>query len=144
MGGGEPQGPAPDATGDARSGRVSVLVVDDEPTIRDWVSRALDRAGIDVVAAESGRLALRLVADGVVSPTVLLTDLEMPGMGGVELAARLHALRPELRIVMMTGDPERAAEARDRSQIVAAVLDKPFLIEDLVAAVRPDPERAVR
>jgi DNA-binding LytR/AlgR family response regulator len=65
----------------------------------------------------------------------------MPGMGGVELAARMHALRPEMRIVMMTGDPARAAAARDRSAIVAAVLDKPILIADLVAAVRPDPER---
>jgi len=61
-------------------------------------------------------------------------------MGGVELAARIHAIRPGIRIVMMTGDIGRAAAARERSTIVAAVLDKPILMSDLVAAVRPDPE----
>jgi DNA-binding NtrC family response regulator len=65
-------------------------------------------------------------------------------MGGVELAARIHALRPGMRIVMMTGDPGKAASAREHSTIVAAVLDKPILIEDLIAAVRPDPEHATR
>jgi CheY-like chemotaxis protein len=63
-------------------------------------------------------------------------------MGGVELAARIHALRPGIRIVMMTADAERAAEARDRSPIVAVVLGKPMPIADLVAAVRPDVEHA--
>ena len=140
MAGGQPQRPAPGASDDA-PGRIVVLVVDDEPSIRSFIARALERVGIEVVAAENGRKALRLVADGEVRPTVLVTDLEMPGMGGVELAARMHALRPEMRIVMMTGDPARAAAARDRSTIVAAVLDKPILIADLVAAVRPGPER---
>jgi len=141
MAGGQPEGPAPAASDDGRSGRVVVLVVDDEALIRSWVVRALEHAGIEAVAAENGRKALRLVADGDARPTVLLTDLEMPAMGGVELAARMHALRPGIRIVMMTGDVERAAAARERSEIVAAVLDKPILIADLVAAVRPDPER---
>jgi two-component system cell cycle response regulator CpdR len=141
MAGGEPRGSAPGASDDARSGRIVVLVVDDEPSIRAWIARALERAGIDVVVAADGRQALRIIADDQVRPTVLLTDLEMPAMGGVELAARIHALRPAIRIVMMTGDAGRAAAARDRSPMVAAVLDKPILIADLVAAVRPDPER---
>jgi CheY-like chemotaxis protein len=139
-GGGRERGPgASDAPG-----TLTVLVVDDEQAIRDWVGRALARAGIDVVVAADGREALRMVADGVVRPNVLLTDLEMPRMGGVELAARMDALRPGIRIVMMTGDPVRAAEARERSEIVAAVLDKPFVIADLVAAIRPRPEPATR
>ena len=141
MAGGQPPEPAPGASDDAPPGRVVVLVVDDEAMIRSFIVRALERVGIDAVEAEDGRRALRLVADGRVRPTVLLTDLEMPGMGGVELAARLHALRPDVRIVMMTGNVERAAAARDRSEIVAAVLDKPILISDLLAAVRPDSER---
>jgi two-component system cell cycle response regulator CpdR len=144
MAGGQPRGPAPVASDDARSGRIVVLVVDDEPSIRAWIARALERAGIDAVVAADGRQALRLIADDQVRPTVLLTDLEMPAMGGVELAARIHALRPGIRIVMMTGDPGRAAAARDRGPMVAAVLDKPILIADLVAAVRPDTERVGR
>jgi two-component system cell cycle sensor histidine kinase/response regulator CckA len=108
------------------------------------VTRALGRSGIEVVAAETGRHALRLVADGTVRPDVLLTDLEMPTMSGVELAARMDSLRPGIRIVMMTGDVGRAAAAREHSSIVAAVLDKPMLVSDLLAAIRPDAEHAVR
>ena len=141
MAGGEPREPAPDAS-DAPASGPTVLVVDDEPVVRAWIARALARAGIHSVAAADGRQALRLIADGTARPDVLLTDLEMPAMGGVELAARIHALRPGMRIVMMTGDPGKAASAREHSTIVAAVLDKPILIEDLIAAVRPDPEHA--
>jgi CheY-like chemotaxis protein len=139
MAGGEQ--PAPDASV-APAGGPTVLVVEDEPVVRAWIARALARAGIHSVVAADGRQALRLVADGTARPDVLLTDLEMPSMGGVELAARIHALRPGMRIVMMTGDPGKAASAREHSMIVAAVLDKPILIADLIAAVRPDPEHA--
>jgi CheY-like chemotaxis protein len=143
MAGGQTREPGPGASDDAPSGRFTVLVVDDEPVVRSWIARALERAGIETVTAATGKEALRVVADGVARPDVLLTDLEMPTMGGVELAARIHALRPGIRIVMMTGNPVRAAEARERSAIVAAVLDKPITIAELVAAVRPDLERAV-
>jgi CheY-like chemotaxis protein len=144
MAGGEPRDPAPDASDDAPAGGLIVLVVDDEPVVRAWIARALTRSGIHVVVAADGRQALRLIADGTVRADVLLTDLEMPAMGGVELAARIHALRPTMRIVMMTGDPGKAASARERSTIVAAVLDKPIMIADLIAAVRPDAEHATR
>ena len=140
MVGGQSREPALSASGDAPSARITVLVVDDEPLIRAWIAQALGRFGIDAVLAADGRQAIRLVTDGVILPQVLLTDLEMPSMGGVELAARIHAIRPGIRIVMMTGDIGRAAAARERSTIVAAVLDKPILMSDLVAAVRPDPE----
>ncbi|HZC33312.1 MAG TPA: response regulator [Candidatus Bathyarchaeia archaeon] len=142
MAGGQPREPGPSALDDATSAGITVLVVDDEPAIRTWVERVLARWGIDAVLAADGRQALRLVADGTVRPDVLLTDLEMPSMGGVELAARMHALRPGMRIVMMTGDAGRAAAARERSSLVAVVLDKPILISDLIAAVRPDMEHA--
>jgi CheY-like chemotaxis protein len=144
MAGGEPHEPGLDASDDTAPSRFTVLVVDDEPAIRTWVTRALGRSGIEVVAAETGRHALRLVADGTVRPDVLLTDLEMPTMSGVELAARMDSLRPGIRIVMMTGDVGRAAAAREHSSIVAAVLDKPMLVSDLLAAIRPDAEHAVR
>jgi CheY-like chemotaxis protein len=122
--------------GDAVTGPV-VLVVDDEPVIRAYVARALTLAGMDVAVAASGREALRLVADGQVRPAVVVTDIEMPGMTGIELAARLLALRPTIRIVMMTADPERAAAARGHPSIVDEVLEKPVRMAELVQAVRP-------
>jgi DNA-binding NtrC family response regulator len=59
-------------------------------------------------------------------------------MSGIELAARLLAVRPNVRVVMMTGDPTRAAAARERTSIVATVLMKPLATGDLLAAVGPD------
>jgi CheY-like chemotaxis protein len=114
-----------------------VLVVDDEPVVRAYVARALTLAGMEVAVAPDGRRALRLIADGAVQPSVVVTDIEMPGMTGIELAARLLAMRPDLRIVMMTGDPERADAARRHPSIVDEVLLKPVRPADLVAAVRP-------
>jgi CheY-like chemotaxis protein len=138
MGGHRPreEGPGERAPGDD-PGR-TVLVVDDEPVVRSWVLRVLELAAIPAAEARDGREALRLVADGRVRPAILLTDIDMPGMSGVELAARLAALRPGLRVVMMTGDPRRAAEARGHPSIVEAVLLKPMGGDELLAALRPD------
>jgi two-component system cell cycle response regulator CpdR len=113
----------------------SVLVVDDDPSIRDFVVRALRRHDCDVRAAAGGREALRLVADGTFRPATLLTDIDMPDMTGIELAARLAALRPGLRIVMMTGDQLSAAAARARPDMVADVLLKPMTVAELLEAV---------
>lgn len=122
--------------GDATA-ELAVLVVDDEPVVRAFVARILTLAGMEVAVAASGREALRLVADGRLRPAVVVTDIEMPEMTGIELAARLLALRPAIRIVMMTGDPERAAAARGHPSIVDEVLLKPVRSADLVLAVRP-------
>jgi len=121
---------------DAGDGPV-VLVVDDEPVFRAYVARALTLADCEVAVAASGKEALRLVAEGRVRPAVVVTDIEMPEMTGIELAARLLALRPAIRVVMMTGDAARAEAARGHPSIVDAVLMKPMQPRDLVAAVRP-------
>jgi DNA-binding response OmpR family regulator len=114
----------------------AVLIVDDDPVVRSDIARALTRAGFGVATAGSGRQALRLVADGQVMPAILVTDIELAGMTGVELAARLLAVRPAVRVVMMTGDPNRAASARRHPSIVDRVLDKPMALDELVATVR--------
>ncbi|MBA2380787.1 MAG: hypothetical protein H0V73_01635 [Chloroflexi bacterium] len=64
-------------------------------------------------------------------------------MSGIELAARLLALRPTVRIVMTTGDSERAEAARRHPSIVDEVLLKPVRHEELVRAVRPSAERTL-
>jgi two-component system OmpR family response regulator len=126
----------PQTRSDAGGGLV-VLVVDDEAVIRAFVARALTLAGFEVAVAADGPEALRLVAEDRVRPSVVVTDIEMPGMTGIELAARLLALRPALRIVMMTGDKARAKAARGHPSIVDEVLLKPMRIEALVRAVQP-------
>lgn len=114
---------------------LTILVVDDDAVIRALVARTLTLARFDVATASCGRDALRLVAEGRVLPAVLVTDIEMPEMNGVELAARLLALRPALRVVMMTADHDRAERARHHPSIVDSVLLKPIPLDDLVRAV---------
>ena len=115
----------------------TVLVVDDdEAIVRADVARILSRAGFAVSVADSGRAALRLVAEGRIRPAVVVTDIERPEMSGVELAARLLAIRPTVRIVMMTRDPERAASARNHPSIIDVVLLKPIHADELIEAVR--------
>ena len=131
-----------DETGSGEAAGLSVLVVDDEPVIPADVARGVTLAGLEVAVAARGREALRLVADDRVRPAVVVTEIEMPGMTGIELAARLLAMRPALRIVMTTADPERAEAARRHPSIVDRVLLKPIRVEDLVDAVRPTAGRA--
>jgi len=135
---GDPRPPSPERPSIGRSSPAqsgSVLIVGEDPALRDLLARTLRRGGADVATAGAGREALRMVADGRVRPSVLLTDIEMPGMSGIELAARATALRPGIRIVMMTGDPDRAAEARRHGDLVHAVLLKPVSLPELVAAI---------
>jgi CheY-like chemotaxis protein len=137
MGGDTPQEQTPGDRWTAGESPCTVLVVDGDPGARSWILRALELASIPAVEARDGRDAHRLVADGRVRPDVLLTDIAMPGMSGVELAARLRALCPGLRVVMMTGDPSSAEIARAHETVVDTVLLKPMAGEDLVAAIRP-------
>jgi CheY-like chemotaxis protein len=129
-GGGE-TGPPPSAPRTS----TRVLVVDDEPAVRRFVADALARSGYDVVVAGNGREALARVYADHESPALLITDIEMPGMSGVELAARVRADRPGIRVVLMTGREASAARARERAGLVEAVLLKPFALAELLDAV---------
>jgi CheY-like chemotaxis protein len=111
----------------------SILVVDDDPATLTLID-PLRRAGAEVTALTGGREALRAVADGFCRPTLLLTGIDMPGMTGIELSARVRALRPGIRVVMMTANPASAAAARDRPDLVMRVLLKPVAIAELLEA----------
>jgi two-component system cell cycle response regulator CpdR len=129
------------AAGDtAGSGRLRathhpVLVVDDDPLIVALVTRLLRSHGAEVVGAAGGREALRTLYTHVPAPSVLLTDVDMAGMSGIELAARVTADRPAVVVVLMTGDPETRDEARRRPELVHAVLLKPFELDELLDVV---------
>jgi CheY-like chemotaxis protein len=112
-----------------------VIVVDDEPAIRRAVGEMLRARGHEVILAGGGPEALRAVYERSSAPAVLVADITMPGMTGIELAARLRAVRPAIRVVLMTGLPDSAELARDRPELVSAVLVKPFSAAELLAAV---------
>jgi PAS domain S-box-containing protein len=114
-----------------RSGRI--LLVEDEPGLRDIAQRVLARSGFDVTVAAGPDEAI-LAAGSMTEPIdLLLTDVVMPGMRGPELAIRLRSTRPGLRVLLVSGYAEEIVEgARDDS---LPFLAKPFSAESLLAAV---------
>jgi signal transduction histidine kinase/ActR/RegA family two-component response regulator len=120
------------------SARQKVLVVDDQPELAAAVRRLLDR-DFEVLTAVGAEEALAMFAEhsGV---EVVLTDICMPGIGGIELAARLRQMKPSIAIVYMTGYSDDEAIAREVESGMARMIHKPFdragLRREIVAASR--------
>jgi two-component system, cell cycle sensor histidine kinase and response regulator CckA len=126
-----------DATeeGAAPMGRGTVLLVEDERAVRGVVRRQLERAGYAVREAASGAEALRLVLDGADPIDVVLTDVVMPEQNGRVLAERIARIRPELRVVFMSGYTDDEIVRRGLLTPGAVLLQKPFTPEALAAAI---------
>jgi DNA-binding response OmpR family regulator len=107
-------------------------VVDDDATLREIVAEALEEAGYPVVTAADGADALAVVAQG--RPSLLVTDLHMPNLDGVELIEALHILGYDPPVIMVTGTTRTPYEIADEIG-VDACLTKPFDLETLLAVV---------
>jgi PAS domain S-box-containing protein len=108
---------------------VTVLVVEDEPGVRGLVSAALRREGYLVLQAESGKAAIDAAAQaGRID--VLLTDIAMPGMSGIELATTLARTQSHMRVIVMSGHPPSLVSL-PKLQRPVEFLGKPFTPRDL-------------
>jgi DNA-binding NtrC family response regulator len=87
----------------SRRGTETVLLVEDEPAVRALVRAVLERQGYTVLVAENAAAAEELLSRDPGPVHVLLTDLVMPGMNGRELASRVAALHPSIKLVFMSG-----------------------------------------
>ncbi|HTS00498.1 MAG TPA: PAS domain S-box protein [Bacteroidota bacterium] len=131
--------PAPREAGtEARvaGGRETILVVDDEETIRFLVRDILEEIGYTVLAAPDGREALALYARSRGNIDLVILDMTMPGLGGKETFVRLKGIDPRVRAILSTGyaEDERAREMLALG--VRAFVQKPYRVEELAAAVR--------
>ncbi len=111
----------------------TVLLVEDDRAVRLVVERALRRHGLDVVTASDGGLALDLLAGTPVD--ILVSDVVMPGIDGVELLEAIRVRRPDLPVVLMSGYAE-PPQRRALDGAGAVFLAKPFTADDLLDAVR--------
>jgi DNA-binding NtrC family response regulator len=112
---------------------MKILLVDDEPGILLTLAANLELDGFDVSTAENGEAALELF--GRETFDLVLSDVRMPGMNGVELFRRIREMRPDFPVVLMTGF---ALEELIHDAIVEgvfAVLPKPFDVEEVVASL---------
>lgn len=114
-------------------GRGTILVVDDERTIRGVAQRMLERAGFRVLLAEDGRQAAEVFREHAGEIAAVLLDLTMPRMGGEEAYRELRRVRPDVRVLMMSGYNEFEIQARFAGKGLAGFLQKPFKSEELLA-----------
>jgi CheY-like chemotaxis protein len=117
-------------------GDETILLVEDDPAVRTLAHRVLTGAGYRVLVAEHGGDALRLVQATREPIALLVTDVVMPGMGGHPLAQRLIALRPELRVLFLSGYTDEAIVHHGVLQAGTPFLQKPFPPEGLLRKIR--------
>ncbi|HEY7764282.1 MAG TPA: response regulator [Aestuariivirgaceae bacterium] len=110
-----------------------ILLAEDDDDMRRFLVRALERAGHDVTSFSEGASAFEEVKQA--SFDLLLTDIVMPEMDGIELARRAAELDPSLKIMFITGFAAVALNPDSRAPKDAKVLSKPFHLKDLVSEV---------
>jgi DNA-binding NtrC family response regulator len=113
--------------------RKRVLVVDDEEGMRITLAANLELEGYEVVEAGSGARALALVAEQPFS--LVVTDIRMPGMNGVELLRQIRRIRPDLAVIMMTGFAVEDLVEEGILEGAYTVLEKPFSMEVVAEVV---------
>ena len=125
------RGPARDLTG-----RGTILLVEDEDAVRTFAARALSMRGYSVLEASGGAAALEIVRahDGPIG--LIVTDVVMPLMDGPTLVKEAKAIRPDLRVIYISGYAEDAFRRSDENREAVHFLPKPFSLKQLAAKVK--------
>ena len=111
---------------------IKILLAEDDAVMREYLTRALERSGYSVSAVDRGTAALPLLEQETFD--LLLTDIVMPEMDGIELAQKASELVPNLRVMFITGFAAVTLKA-GREVPHARILSKPFHLRELVAEV---------
>ncbi len=109
-----------------------ILLAEDDDSLRGFLARALVRAGYEVTACADGEEAVTHLSENW---DLLLTDIVMPGMDGIEVARQAAARQPDMRIMFITGFAAVALAAADRTPAGAKVLSKPIHLREIVGEV---------
>jgi PAS domain S-box-containing protein len=117
-------------------GTETILLVEDQDGIRELVLEFLQQHGYSVLHAADGNEALKIANEYRDSIHLLLTDVVMPNIGGLELARRLNQPRPEMKVLYMSGYPDHATWSSELVDESVAVLQKPFPLETLAHKIR--------
>ena len=111
-----------------------ILLAEDDESMREFLAKALRRAGHEVYPVGDGLDALERLSDAPID--LLLADVVMPGLDGIELARRASKQQPGIKVMFITGFAAVALRAREKSgRRDARVLSKPFHLRDLVNQV---------
>jgi two-component system, cell cycle response regulator CpdR len=111
---------------------IRILLAEDDDVMRQYLARALDKSGYSVTAVDRGTAAIPLLESETFD--LLLTDIVMPEMDGIELAQRASVMAPQMRVMFITGFAAVTLKA-GKTVPQAKVLSKPFHLRDLVLEV---------
>ena len=130
----DPPGPLPPEglSGDGRS----ILLVDDELMVMDLMQAMLDSMGHRVTARTSSIEALKAFQADPCKYDLVITDLTMPNMNGLQLAGRLHEIRPDIKIIMFTGFSDKLNSEQLKAYGIDGLLHKPALSSELAQKIR--------
>ncbi|WP_051822171.1 PocR ligand-binding domain-containing protein [Desulfonatronum thiodismutans] len=117
-------------------GDETILVVDDEPEIRDLTQEALEALGYTIKNAASGEEALRIYQEHGQSLDLVLLDLNMPGMGGYKCLQELSRMNPSVKVVISSGYSANGNADAAQTAGAAGFIGKPYQLKDLAAVVR--------
>ena len=112
---------------------IRILLAEDDKVMREYLTRALERSGYAVSAVDRGTDAIPLLESERFD--LLLTDIVMPEMDGIELARRATEIDPDLKVMFITGFAAVALNPDSKAPRDAKVLSKPFHLRDLVNEV---------
>jgi CheY-like chemotaxis protein len=129
------EAPAP-GTRRATQGGKTLLLVEDEPQVRESVRRLLELQGYTVLEAQSGEDALQLYDRNAAGIDLVITDVTMPGISGYELVQQLRARAPGLRVLFMSGYADRATASNGGTGRGTGFVQKPFDVKTLIQRVR--------
>jgi PAS domain S-box-containing protein len=135
------KGRAPVAVEDRFSGTGTLLVVDDEPLVRNVARVLLESAGFDVVEAANGVEAVAIYRARAAEIRAVLLDVTMPGLGGVEVLKRIRQLDPGARVILSSGYDERDTIAHLNRDQGVEFLQKPYRARTLLTKLRAVLER---
>jgi two-component system, cell cycle response regulator CpdR len=110
-----------------------ILLAEDDDSLRRFLAKALERAGFNVRACPDGEAAVEALDDGPYD--LLLTDIVMPGMDGIEVAREAAERQPGVQIMFITGFAAVALSASDRAPAGAKILAKPVHLREIVSEV---------
>lgn len=113
-----------------------ILIAEDEMAVREFVSRALEMDGHEVIAVHDGGEAAQTLLAGIYEIDLLLSDVQMPVMDGIALALKIAAEKPDLPILLMSGYIEHRERAQDLGPLVKDIIPKPFTLQQIRDAVR--------
>jgi two-component system cell cycle sensor histidine kinase/response regulator CckA len=127
--------PEPRAVGDEDGAGQRILVVEDDDAVRTSVRRLLERHLFQVVEAPSADQALAAITEwGAID--LVISDMVMPGLSGVEFRERIRAIRPALPVLLMSGYSEEAITRLGNDASIGPVIEKPFTVQGILRKVR--------